>query len=64
MTGPYDPEAGMLGLRRALPYLRLYRGRTFVVKVGGALCGEADAMRDIDDRSEYWIGYARGIRRA
>jgi acetylglutamate kinase len=60
MTGPYDPEAGMLGLRRALPYLRLYRGRTFVVKVGGALCGEADAMRDIAEQ----VGVLRelGIR--
>ena len=50
MTGPYDPEAGMMGLRRALPYLRLYRGRTFVVKVGGALCGEAEAVRDIAEQ--------------
>lgn len=50
MTGPYDPDAGILGLRRALPYLRLYRGRTFVVKAGGALCDEPDALREIAEQ--------------
>ncbi len=50
MTGPYDPDAGILGLRRALPYLRLYRGRTFVVKAGGALCSQRDALQDIAEQ--------------
>lgn len=31
------------GLRQALPYLRLYQGRTFVVKAGGAVFQDPDA---------------------
>lgn len=29
------PESAVAGLRQAVPYLRLYRGQTFVVKCGG-----------------------------
>jgi acetylglutamate kinase len=37
----------MEALKRALPYIRLYRGRAFVVKVGGALCGDAATLADL-----------------
>jgi acetylglutamate kinase len=50
MTGPNDPESGMEALRRALPYLRLYKGRTFVVKVGGAICGDLPALRGLAEQ--------------
>ncbi|MFN7973179.1 MAG: acetylglutamate kinase [Acidobacteriota bacterium] len=32
------------GLRRALPYIRLYKGKTFVVKVGGDGCVPGDGL--------------------
>ncbi|MBK8230591.1 MAG: acetylglutamate kinase [Candidatus Eisenbacteria bacterium] len=35
------------GLRQALPYLRLYRGRTFVVKLGGEACLDPRAVRSL-----------------
>lgn len=35
------------GLRQALPYLRLYRGRTFVVKLGGEACLDPRALRSL-----------------
>jgi acetylglutamate kinase len=41
MTGPYDREAAMAGLTRALPYIRLYKGRAFVIKLGGSLSTDA-----------------------
>lgn len=36
-----------VGLREALPYMRLFRGRTFVVKAGGALLADAGATREL-----------------
>ena len=60
MTGPYDPEAGMIGLRKALPYLRLYRGRIFVVKAGGALCAETDALREIAEQIRVVVVHGGG----
>ncbi len=38
---------GTVGLREALPYVRLFKGRTFVVKVGGALLADAAATREV-----------------
>jgi len=35
----------MTALQRALPYIRLYRNRVFVIKAGGALCEEPAAMK-------------------
>jgi acetylglutamate kinase len=35
-----DRMSTLDALKRALPYIRLYRGRVFVVKIGGALCGD------------------------
>ncbi|MCU0690717.1 MAG: acetylglutamate kinase [Polyangiaceae bacterium] len=45
MMMPYDRNAAMEALVRAIPYLRLFRGTTFVVKVGGGSCADA-ATRD------------------
>ncbi|MEK7704795.1 MAG: acetylglutamate kinase, partial [Myxococcota bacterium] len=44
MSSPYDREIVISALHRALPYIRLYRGRIFVVKVGGALCADSVAQ--------------------
>ena len=35
-----ERDATMDALTRALPYLHHYRGRIFVLKAGGALCGD------------------------
>lgn len=35
MNSPVDRTAALSALVRALPYIRLYRGRTFVLKLGG-----------------------------
>jgi acetylglutamate kinase len=47
MTGPYDREAAMAGLTRALPYIRLYKGRAFVIKLGGSLGPDPAALRRV-----------------
>ncbi len=47
MTGAPDRETTLTALTRALPYIRLYRDRTFVVKVGGAICGDVAALREL-----------------
>ncbi|MFH1573247.1 MAG: acetylglutamate kinase [Acidobacteriota bacterium] len=43
----YDCEATVAGLMRALPYIRLYRGRVFVIKFGGSLIAEPEALRQV-----------------
>jgi len=48
--GPFEPEAGVIGLRRALPYIRLFKGATFVVKVGGVPCADPEVMRDLAEQ--------------
>lgn len=48
--GPFEPEAGVVGLRRALPYIRLFKGATFVVKIGGVPCGEPDVLADLAEQ--------------
>ncbi len=50
MTGAYDREATMAGLMRALPYIRLYKGRVFVIKLGGAVGSEAAVLRQIAEQ--------------
>ena len=42
-----QPAAEVAALRHAVPYLRLYRGRTFVVKVGGAALDDPVASRSL-----------------
>jgi acetylglutamate kinase len=36
-----------VGLREALPYVRLFKGKTFVVKAGGALLADPAATREV-----------------
>ena len=47
MTGPYDRDATIMGLLRALPYIRLYKGRTFVIKLSGTACSDAATLRQL-----------------
>jgi len=39
-----DPSKGIAGLKGALRYVRAYRDRTFVVKLGGDVLRDADAL--------------------
>jgi acetylglutamate kinase len=50
MTGPFDREATMAGLTRALPYIRLYKGRAFVIKLGGSLGSDGTALRQMAEQ--------------
>jgi acetylglutamate kinase len=47
--GQRHPE---VGLRQALPYVRLFKGKVFVVKVGGALLADAAATREVLEQVE------------
>ncbi len=42
-----DRTAAMDALINAVPHLRLYRERTFVLKVGGAICADSKSLRDV-----------------
>lgn len=50
MTFADDRSATMDALKRALPYVRLFRGKTFVVKIGGAPCREPALLRDLAEQ--------------
>lgn len=45
MMMPFDRDAAMDALVRAIPHIRMFRGTTFVIKVGGGSCQDA-ATRD------------------
>ncbi len=45
MNVTWDKHSAMGALTSALPYIRLFKGKTLVVKVGGALCGEPEGLR-------------------
>ncbi len=40
-----DQAAAIRALRNAAPYMRLYKGKTFVVKAGGSVFGDIDTTR-------------------
>ena len=40
-----DPTAVIRALRSAAPYIRLFKGKTFVVKAGGGVFGDPAATR-------------------
>ncbi|MFT3906519.1 MAG: acetylglutamate kinase [Steroidobacteraceae bacterium] len=40
-----DTSASIRALRAAAPYIRLYKGKIFVIKAGGAVFGDADMTR-------------------
>jgi acetylglutamate kinase len=42
-----DPAAAIRSLRSAAPYIRMYKGKTFVVKAGGGVFGDAAAVRGL-----------------
>jgi acetylglutamate kinase len=42
-----DPAAAIRSLRSAAPYIRMYKGKTFVVKAGGAVFGDPEATRGL-----------------
>ena len=42
-----DQAAAIRALRNAAPYMRLYKGKTFVVKAGGGVFGDADTTRSL-----------------
>jgi acetylglutamate kinase len=44
MIGSFDRDQTLLGLKRALPYIRLFRGRTFVIKLGGAAGADPEVL--------------------
>lgn len=44
MTGAVDTRPGIAGLKGALQYVRAYRDRTFVLKAGGAVLVDSDAL--------------------
>jgi acetylglutamate kinase len=50
MTGDADRNATMNALRRALPYIRLYKDKTFVVKLGGGPCADKAALANLAEQ--------------
>jgi acetylglutamate kinase len=42
-----DPAAAIRSLRSAAPYIRMYKGKTFVVKAGGGVFADANAVRGL-----------------
>ena len=42
-----DPTAAIRSLRSAAPYIRMYKGKTFVVKAGGGVFADAQAVRGL-----------------
>lgn len=50
MNRALEPDAEIAGLRRALPYLRLYRGRTFIVKVGGEAAEDPGVVQEVAEQ--------------
>jgi len=55
-----DPSAVIRALRGAAPYIRLYKGKTFVVKAGGGVFGDAEATRALVEQIA--ILHSLGIR--
>ena len=47
MTGAFDRETAIGALTQALPYVRLYRGKVFVIKLGGASMAESASVRGL-----------------
>ena len=45
MSVAFDRETAMEALTQALPYVRLYRGKVFVIKLGGASTDDAASLR-------------------
>ncbi len=50
MTFADDRSATMEALKRALPYVRLFKNKIFVVKIGGQPCGDLALLRDLAEQ--------------
>ncbi|MBI5488683.1 MAG: acetylglutamate kinase [Deltaproteobacteria bacterium] len=57
---PHDREATLSALVRTLPYVRLFRGKTFVVKLGGSTTRDGAAVRAVVEQVGILISF--GIR--
>ena len=55
-----DPSAVIRALRSAAPYIRLFKGKTFVIKAGGGVFGDVAATRALVEQIA--ILHALGIR--
>lgn len=55
-----DPAAVIRALRSAAPYIRLFKGRTFVVKAGGGVFGDPAATRALVEQIA--VLHSLGIR--
>ena len=55
-----DPTAVIRALRSAAPYIRLYKGKTFIVKAGGGVFGDPVATRALVEQIA--ILHSLGIR--
>jgi acetylglutamate kinase len=53
-------QSNLKGLRTAIPYIRAYKGSTFVVKLGGQLCRPARVLDNLVDQMA--LLYQLGIR--
>jgi acetylglutamate kinase len=51
MTESDDRSATMSALRRALPYVRLYKDKIFVVKIGGGPCADPSVLADVAEQT-------------
>ncbi len=60
MTTDHDRYVAVAALRAAVPYLRLYQGRTFVIKAGGEAFAERSTTRAIME--QVGILHQLGIR--
>jgi acetylglutamate kinase len=47
MSVSYDRDALMVALKSTVPYLRMYRGKVFVIKLGGAGCSDQSLLRGV-----------------
>ena len=45
-----DSHLGLKALRIAVPYIRAYKGRIFVIKLGGGLCRPGPALANLADQ--------------
>ena len=54
-----DPAAVIRALRSAAPYIRLYKGKTFVVKAGGGVFGDPAATRALVEQIGRDLAHAR-----
>jgi len=50
MTFADDRSATMDALKRALPYVRLFKNKTFVVKIGVAPCSDASRLKELAEQ--------------